>query len=58
VAKASNQTASLSPKRPCQNSMTAARRQKRERWAKKPKAQADGQPAKRQHGRLAPLFDQ
>ena len=35
--KASNHTDSLSPKRRCQNSMTAARRQKRERCAKKPK---------------------
>ena len=35
---ASSHTVSLSPKRRCQNSITAARKQKRERWAKKPKA--------------------
>ena len=36
VENASNQTDSFSPNWPRQNSMTAARRQKRERWAKKP----------------------
>ena len=36
LAKASSHTESFSANLPCQNSITAARRQKRERWAKKP----------------------
>ena len=36
LENASSQTESFSPNLPCQNSITAARRQKRERCAKKP----------------------
>ncbi|EWS62729.1 hypothetical protein Y695_04040 [Hydrogenophaga sp. T4] len=44
VEKASSQTASFSPNLPCQNSITAARRQNLERCAKKPNASPVSRP--------------